>query len=107
MLVEKSGTYNPAFLHPDDVSLLGLQEESVIKIESQDGVIPGIVVANKRIKRGVISMYHCWGDNPSDDDEAVQVIGSNTNRLLDNRRNNQRYTGVVRQSAIPVRVVAA
>ena len=52
-------------------------------------------------------MYHCWGDKPSDDDEAVQVIGSNTNRLLDNRRNNQRYTGVVRQSAIPVRVVAA
>ena len=107
MLVEKSGTFNPAFLHPDDISLLGLEDESMIKIESQDGVIPGIVIANKRIKRGVISMYHCWGDNPSDDEESVQTIGSNTNRLLDNRRNNQRYTGVVRQSAIPVRVVAA
>ena len=107
MLVEKAGTFNPAFLHPDDISRLGLKEESEVRIESEEGSIPGIVVSSRMVKRGVISMYHCWGDSPFDNDEIAKLIGSNTNRLLDNRRDNQRYTGVVRQSAIPVRVFAA
>ena len=37
-------------------------------------------------------------------DDRVREIGSNTNRLIDNRRNAEKYSGIPRQSCIPVAI---
>jgi len=59
--------------------------------------------ANDRIKPGVIAMHHSWGAAPSaENDKRVREIGANTNQLIDNLENTQRYTGMTQQSAIPV-----
>ena len=48
-------------------------------------------------------MHHSWGGIPgTEDDNRVREIGANTNRLIDNLANTQRYTGMTQQSAIPV-----
>ena len=48
-------------------------------------------------------MHHSWGPVPGPDtDERVREEGANTNRLIDNLANTQRYTGMTQQSAIPV-----
>jgi anaerobic selenocysteine-containing dehydrogenase len=108
MLAEKAGTCNPAFFNPDDLKALGVAEDALVRISSEDGALEAVATANPRIRRGVVSMYHCWGPVPDgNEDIDVRLTGANTNLLLNNRRNNQRYTGVTRQSAIPIAVTAA
>ena len=99
----KSGTTNPAMLHPADLEALGFADDQLVEVHSEYGCIPAVLRADPRIKRGVVAMHHAWGVAP--DDEAVDDVrrfGSNTNRLVDNTSHRQRYTGMARQSAIPV-----
>jgi hypothetical protein len=55
------------------------------------------------IRRGVISMAHSWGGS-SLTDEKVRDIGAPTNRLVSVDQGYDRVTGMVVQSAIPVRI---
>jgi anaerobic selenocysteine-containing dehydrogenase len=103
LLRKKMGTTNPAYMHPDDVSSLGLEDDCLVEIHAAGGSIPAVVCATDRIKPGVIAMHHSWGGAPGiDSDDRVREIGANTNRLIDNLANTQRYTGMTQQSAIPV-----
>lgn len=104
-LKAKMGTTNPAYMHPDDVAALGLEDDCLVTIESEHGRIAGVVCANDRIKPGVIAMHHSWGGAPgAESDARVREIGANTNQLIDNLENTQRYTGMTQQSAIPVAI---
>jgi hypothetical protein len=52
-------------------------------------------------------MSHCWGGSPdpaANSDEKIREIGSNTNRLVDNRDRAEKYSGMCRQSSIPVTI---
>ncbi|MFT5013605.1 MAG: anaerobic selenocysteine-containing dehydrogenase [Dinoroseobacter sp.] len=104
-LLEKSGTTNPANIHPDDLAALGIKDDSEIMIESKHGSINAIVKANKRIKPGVIAMHHCWGVAP-DQQAPVREVGANTNRLVSDIEGLQRYTGMTRSSGIPINITA-
>jgi len=108
---------NPAFLHPDDLAALGLAPGDVVRIESDRAAILGAVEAAPELRRGVISMAHCFGDLPaSDGDDAYErgdldaararlaASGSNTGRLVANDRDYDPYTGIPRMSAIPVSI---
>ncbi len=66
---------------------------------------PPVAKASDDVRPGVISMAHCWGGSPADKaatDAQVREVGSNTNRLVRNRGDNARYSGMARQSCIPV-----
>jgi anaerobic selenocysteine-containing dehydrogenase len=103
LLREKSGTTNPAMLHPEDIHALGLADDQLVDVHSEHGSIPAVLRADPRIKRGVIAMHHAWGVAPDDESVSdVRSVGTNTNRLIDNSLHRQRYTGMTRQSAIPV-----
>jgi anaerobic selenocysteine-containing dehydrogenase len=95
--------YNPAYLHPDDLAALGVAEGDVIRIESDRASIQGFATAAPELRRGVLSMAHCFGDGPARDGELRQ-IGSTTGRLIDNERECDPYTGIPRMSAIPVSI---
>jgi anaerobic selenocysteine-containing dehydrogenase len=98
---------NPAYIHPDDLAGLGIEDGEVIEISSTHGRIPAIAAASKAIKPGVVSISHCWGGTPDPaaaTDEKVRELGSNTNRLIDNRYRPEKHSGMARQSTVPVAI---
>jgi anaerobic selenocysteine-containing dehydrogenase len=91
--LQKGKTWNPAFVHPDDLAMLGVVEPA------------------PELRRGIVSMAHCYGEGPDGDDEQrganeraeqIRALGSSTGRLVDNLRDFDPYTGIPRMSAIPV-----
>jgi anaerobic selenocysteine-containing dehydrogenase len=106
-LLGSKGTTNPAYMHPQDLAALDIADGELIEIASAHGSIPAIAAASEDIKSGVISMSHCWGGSPdpaAGSDARIREMGSNTNRLIDNRHAAEKYSGMPRQSTIPVKV---
>jgi anaerobic selenocysteine-containing dehydrogenase len=102
-LAAKGGTTNAAYMNPDDLADLGLTDGDVIEITSPRASLWGVVESAPDVRRGVISMAHSWGGS-SLTDEKVRDIGSPTNRLVATDQGYDTVTGMVIQSAIPVRV---
>ena len=103
MLIRKGGTYNPAFMHPDDLEALGIAAGDIVRISSPHGHILGIVAADDTLRRGLVSMSHSFGDIPKESSD-YRAVGSNTNQLTDCADDYDRYSGIPRMSAVPVRV---
>jgi anaerobic selenocysteine-containing dehydrogenase len=94
---------NLAYMHPKDVSNLGLDDGARIRITSDRDSILGVVKADGRVRPGVVSMTHGWGGLPGD---TYEEVGSNTTRLVDSGR-RETINAMPRMSAIPVSIVAA
>lgn len=106
-LLKQKGTTNPAFMNSADLAQLGIADGEVIEVRSERGAIPAVAAASDDVRPGVVSMAHCWGGTPdpgADTDSKVRDIGANTNRLVDNRANAEKYSGIPRQSCIPVAI---
>ncbi|MEW4468110.1 molybdopterin-dependent oxidoreductase [Parasphingorhabdus sp. JC815] len=104
-LVEKMPT-NPAFINPEDLKQAGISDGAIIEITSPTASIFGMAKADKKIRRGVISMSHAFGDSDAGKDD-VMTKGSSTNRLIVDDDWLDPITGQAMQSAIPVRVSKA
>jgi anaerobic selenocysteine-containing dehydrogenase len=91
---------NPAFMHPEDLAMLGVGDGQQIRIVSDGGVVEATARQAPELRRGVISMAHCWGDALGSE---AQLVGSNTNRLVDHDHPGL-FVGIPRMSAIGVRV---
>ncbi len=101
------GTTNPAYINSSDLNELGIADGDMINVESAHGRIPAIAAASDDVKPGVISMSHCWGGSPeptAGSDSKVSEIGSNTNRLVSNLAEYKKYSGMPRQSCVPVNI---
>jgi anaerobic selenocysteine-containing dehydrogenase len=98
--------FNPAFMHPDDLAALNLKSGDKVEIRSARASIYGLVEPDKNLRRGLVSMSHCWGSVQSDD-ALFAEIGSNTGRLTDVETDFEPYTGMPRMSNIPVQVSRA
>jgi anaerobic selenocysteine-containing dehydrogenase len=99
----RKGTTNPAYMNPDDMAELGLESDDLVTITSKHAELVGVVQAAPDVRRGVVSMAHSWGGT-SLTDEKVRDIGTPTNRLVSTTDVFDPVTGMVVQSAIPVRV---
>jgi anaerobic selenocysteine-containing dehydrogenase len=96
-------TTNPAYIHPEDLAQLNISDGEIISIRSERGEIPAVAESSPDIKRGVVSMAHCWGAAPDGTgDDKVREIGANTNRLINNLDHPEKYSGMARHSAIPI-----
>jgi anaerobic selenocysteine-containing dehydrogenase len=100
--------YNPAFMNPLDLASLGLVSGDVVEITSDHDSILGVVEPEEDVRRGVVSMPHCFGDLPTpENDLKIRELGSNTGRLSSVDRDYDPYSGIPRMSAIPVQVSRA
>ncbi len=105
MTNRSDGSCNPAFMNPEDLADLDLAAGDVVELESDHASILAVVEPADAVRAGVISMAHAFGDAPLPEyDEKVRSIGSNTGRLVNVERDYDRYSGMPRMSAIPVRV---
>jgi anaerobic selenocysteine-containing dehydrogenase len=96
--------HNPAFMNPLDLEALGLSDGDTIRIASRHGEIPAIVEAEDAIRRGVISMSHCFGGTDPDCPSDVREAGANTGLLSSVEHEYDPHSGIPRMSAIPVRI---
>lgn len=97
-------SYNPAFMHPDDLARLGLASGELVSICSEYDAVTGVVEADPDLRPGVVSISHGFGGNPGDDEDP-RVDGANTNRLLRADTEFDSVTGIPRMGALPVAVV--
>ncbi len=91
--------YNPAFLHPDELAALDLKPDDIIEITSQHGRIKARVQPDKELRRGVVSIAHCWGAI-----EEGEGPGVNINLLTRCDIDVQTINAMPRMSAIPVKL---
>ncbi|HZQ58111.1 MAG TPA: molybdopterin-dependent oxidoreductase, partial [Acidimicrobiales bacterium] len=60
--------YNPAFLHPDDLSALGLTPGDTVEIRSDGDVVTAVVEADADLRPGVLSISHGFGAGTADEE---------------------------------------
>jgi anaerobic selenocysteine-containing dehydrogenase len=97
--------YNPAWLHPEDLQSLGIEDGALANIISAHGQIPAVVRSDPSMRRGVISMTHGWGGLPGEATDYRQA-GSNPNLLIDASERDP-INAMPVMSAIPVRIEPA
>ena len=102
---EGKRTYNPAFMHPEDLQRLGLKAGDLAEIRSARAAINAVVEPDATLRPGLVSMTHAYGGLPGQDDDP-RVAGSNTGRLLTLDEGIQPYTGQPLMSNVPVSVRA-
>jgi anaerobic selenocysteine-containing dehydrogenase len=96
-------SYNPAFMHPEDLHELGVDEGGLIRLRSSIAEISAVAAADARLRRGVVSMAFGYGP-PEPGESDVRRTGSNPNRLIPDDDVFDSYTGQPRMSNVPVSV---
>lgn len=97
---------NPAYIHPEDLAALGIADGAIVEIRSAHATIHGVAKASDRVRRGIVSMAHAFGDADAGKDDVLEK-GASTNRLTSDEVDYDPITGQALQSAIPVRVAVA
>jgi anaerobic selenocysteine-containing dehydrogenase len=102
-LTNRGRGYNPAWLHPEDLQLLGLTAGDEIDVASDRASIRAVALPDDSLRRGLVAMTHGFGDGPHRDGELL-TIGSPTGRLIDLDDVVDRYVGMPRMGGIAVSV---
>jgi len=97
--------YNPLYVHPNDLTTLGLASGDSVAIRSEHDTVPAVVEADDTLKPGVVAMAQNYGGNPDQDDQYLE-LGTNTNRLIAVDKHYDPISGIPRMGAIPVAVTA-
>jgi anaerobic selenocysteine-containing dehydrogenase len=95
--------YNPLFVHPDDLTELGLKPGETVTITSRHDRIPSIVEADETVRRKVVAMYHCFGGLVEEDGKFAD-LGSNVGRLTPSDVEYDPISGIPRMSNIAVSI---
>jgi anaerobic selenocysteine-containing dehydrogenase len=88
---------NPAYMNPDELADLGLVAGDRVEIASQHGRIVAFAREDPALRRGVVSISHCWGGLPGKDGP-----GANTNLLIAADKNVQPINAMPLMSSLPV-----
>ncbi|HPG25578.1 MAG TPA: molybdopterin-dependent oxidoreductase [Myxococcota bacterium] len=102
-LTDRYGT-NPAFMHPDDLIREGLAKGDRIRLASAHGEVEARVWPDPDLRRGLVSMTHCWGAG-SDPTGSSGPHGAHVGELISVEVDCARFSGIPLMSALPVRVL--
>ncbi|MEN3974188.1 molybdopterin-dependent oxidoreductase [Emcibacter sp. SYSU 3D8] len=95
--------YNPAFMNPGDMAAAGLSDGERVRIVSPHDSLFAMVKADATVRGGVVSMSHCWGGFPDDEDEREGRYSA-TSRLVSADWAAESINRMPVMSAIPVRI---
>jgi anaerobic selenocysteine-containing dehydrogenase len=95
---------NPAFMHPDDLAMLGVGAGDLVRLCSRHGEISAVAAADEDLRRGVVAIAHGFGHNLGEAEEPRRN-GANVNRLTACDDDFDRRTGMPRMGAIPVNIL--
>jgi anaerobic selenocysteine-containing dehydrogenase len=98
---------NALYVHPQDMEEIALKNGDAARISNRHGSIIGYVRSDSSMRRGVVSMTHCWGVSDSSEDPKG-LKGAHTGRLVSIAQSDvEAIDGMPWQSAIPVSVERA
>ena len=103
--LNRGKAYNPAYMHPDAITALGLQSGALVTIRSPHDAIPSVLEADDTLRPDVLAMHHAFGGLPAEDAE-FRDRGSNVGRLVPTDVDYDPITGMPRQGNVPVSVSA-
>lgn len=95
---------NYAYLHPDELTQLGVGASDKVRIGSDSDSKPAVVASDPTLRSGVVSMTHGWGGLP--DETIYERDGSNDGLLISTYRDLEAINAMPRMSAIPVNIEA-
>ncbi len=104
-LTRRYGT-NPAFVNPEDLADAGLARGDLVRVTSPHGEIEAVAWPDPDLRRGLVSMCHCWGALPGQTSD-VRKAGINTGLLISVEEDCARFSGIPLMSALPVRIARA
>jgi anaerobic selenocysteine-containing dehydrogenase len=90
---------NPAYMNPGELAEMGLAPGDKVEIASEHGRIETVAQPDKAVRRGVVSIAHCWGGLPGEEGP-----GANTNLLIATDKHLANINMMPRMSAVPVNV---
>ncbi len=102
-LLPRRGSYNPAYLHPDDLAALGLAAGQDVELTSRHGAIEAVAEPDPTLRPGVVSMSHAFGGVPGRGGDPRRD-GSNTSQLTSVEEDFDVISGIPRMSGVPVAV---
>jgi anaerobic selenocysteine-containing dehydrogenase len=91
--------HNPAYMNPAEFAALGLRAGDRVEIASKHGRIEAVAQPDKTLRRGVVSIAHCWGGLPDRD-----APGVNVNALIRCDTEVEPINAMPHMSAVPVNV---
>lgn len=103
--IRKLMPFNPAYMNPDDMAALSIENGQWIRISSENGTIQAIAEADEAVRQGVVSMSHGFGDLPDGIDDK-SGDGMCINQLTTTDRQRQTINAMPRMTGIPVAVAA-
>ena len=98
--------YNPCYMHPDDMRAADLAPETLVDITSDHGSVRAIVQPDATLRRGALSMTHCFGGEPGLE-EDTRKFGTNPTRLLSLTKELQPISLMPLMTAVPVTLAPA
>jgi anaerobic selenocysteine-containing dehydrogenase len=94
--------HNPLFVNPSDLAALGMEDGDEVEVATSVDAVRAIVEADESVLPGSVSMLHCFGDTPDEDDLLTK--GSAVNRLLSATAPRDAYSGQPLMANLPVRI---
>lgn len=100
--IRAKSKFNPAYVHPDDMTSLGLVNGDCVELSSDVGWITAIAETDETMRPGVISIAHGWGMTTGEkmDENGGVCIGS----LTAADRDYQHINAMPRMTAIPINI---
>ncbi len=100
---------NPLSMHPEDAAMLGLENESYVRVTSDHGEVDATLELDPDLMRGVASMVHGWGHAASPRMRvAAGSPGTNPNALLPIGPGSfEPLSSQAHMTGIPIRVARA
>jgi anaerobic selenocysteine-containing dehydrogenase len=95
--------FNPVWVHPDDLPLIGAASGDVVELASKFGRIRTVVLPDTTMRRGAASMTHCYGGLPGLEDDPL-AYGANPSRLLSIDEDLQEISLMPLMSAVPITI---
>jgi anaerobic selenocysteine-containing dehydrogenase len=93
--------FNPAYMHPSDLSALGIVAGDRVEIASQGGRLVAVVEGDESVLPGTVSMSHSWGGLP---DDPADPYGAACTSLLVSTASAEPINAMPRMTGIPIRV---
>ncbi len=106
--VSGSRSTNYLYMHPDDLSGIGVKEGDLVDINSQTGMVRVACKSLPDLMKGVVALPHGWGHQSTQLQIARKTRGVNVNILAaDGVRGIDPLSGMVHLTGIPVSVKPA
>ena len=95
--------WNPVWIHPDDMSEIGVAEGGMVRVATHHDSITAMAEADATLRPGVVAIAHAFG-GLVDEDEQYRELGANTGRLVRSDTDFDPITGMPKMGNIPVAI---